>query len=943
MKRILYRLLIISALLLFYFILQFPFNSLEKQQNQAQTLVFSFPLPENVLINYNISKEEEAGLEVEKIIVAGHFSAWDAENDKYKMEKTGTNRWEYRMYDFNPGENEYKYVVYLKGWSDPIWTHDVAKKKTDDSFGGYNSVYQIPNLRGLRLLINLFLFGAIVIVLLYSILEPLINWIMVLKLSFRVKLTISMLLVPLISNLAFIAYNYYEIREITKQGIIDNVNSMHILMEANGIDFHDLGSYKNIAIYQKEISKSFKNARVRIEKNSLANLQICLSDFFIADTNLNVQYVFRRDEVRVIEDNDSTSMGYDNRRRFYQAVFMDTMSGWKIDWTGDIKRRFFVIPERALEQYSDRYKKSLKFLGYNGFMFPIMIKNNLKGFYVGVVETELLGMEVRRIIIFNFILLLSVGVLLFLVYRNLGGIISRHLEELIEWTRYIIKGNFSAEKKINTHDEIEVLAEHFDAMRISLGQNMNNLKLLNLVTANLHHVTQVDDLFHVFLTFITANFGFEYNRAIVFIQENDKMAGKYAIGKLDEQELLEDFGSMSNYQSLQISAQEYMEHYKDTMQARPGKLLNVIRTIRLNRQDKSILWDVISRKAVFYVHDKSMFVNLKDKQLQSLLDLNECAFLPIYKGDSAIGVLLVDNYFKKKHIREEDINQLQIIINDFGANLENSYMIQNLEQMVQARTSELKLTYQDLKQKDLLMSTDLSIARKIQKSLLIYKPEDLTDIDFRIHYHPMSEVGGDIYDIYRKKDASIRIFLADATGHGVQAALVTMLIKSEYEKVKRKSRTPGQLLKALNSGFINNYPYLSFFFTGLVLDVDPVKHQISYAFGGHPPQFIISQEHVDTITSTGKILGLEESSKYLTRTREFHKGDKIILFTDGIFEQFNPENEEYGDERLRQTVSAMSSLSLEDIIPAIIKDVEIFRGKSPSNDDITLIGLEFKD
>ncbi len=940
MKKILYRILMITGLLLLLYLIQFPLENLERQFDQPQKLTLTFPLPENVLINYNLDNDEVLKLDIEKVIVTGFFSAWDIENDKYVMKKTGDHQWEYLMEDFEPGENAYKYVIFVKGWAAPIWTHDIKKKTTDDSFGGFNSVYTIPNIRGLRTLVNLLLAGSIILLLLYTILEPLIRWILVLRLPFRVKLTLSMLLVPLITNLAFIFYNIYEIRQIIKQGLIDNMNQIHLVLEGAGIDFNELHSYKNQRIFQREMKKVLANARVRIEKNKLANIQITLSDFFITDTHLEFIFSQSRDEVLDIERESQKRLGYKLRRDFLQTEFLDHYKQEKVDWSQKPRRIFLTVPSRMLGEYSRKYQHILPWLGFNTIVTPIMIQNELKGFYVGMIEVEMLGMEVRRIFMFNLILLASIAILMIIIYLNMGGIISSHLEELTEWTRFIIKGNFNVEKKIATNDEIEDLARNFDAMRLTMGQNMNNLKLLNLVTANLHHVTNVDDLYNVFLTFITANFGFEYNRAIIFLVDDGVLQGRYAIGKLDETELLETFGSRSNYTNLRLDAMDFMANYRGKMKPKEGRLSKVARGIVLEKDDRSILWDVYNRQAVFYVHDREMFFHLKDKQLQSLLDLDECAFLPVYKGEQAIGVLFVDNYFQKKPIREEDINQLQIIINDFSANLENSYIIQNLEKLIQERTAELRTTYSDLKKKDLIMSTDLSIAQKIQKSLLMYRPQELHDIDMEIIYDPMGEVGGDIYDIFRIKEGRIRVFIADATGHGVQAALVTMLIKSEYEKIKRIEKTPARILEKLNLGFIRNYPYLSFFFTCIVVDIDIKAEKVTWSSGGHPPQSLIHSHGVRELHSTGKILGLEENSVYTNKASVFHKGDKLLLFTDGIYEQFNALNVEYGDERLMTLIHDNQNQDLKSLVAIMYKSVQDFIGSGQLNDDITIIGME---
>ena len=125
---------------------------------------------------------------------------------------------------------------------------------------------------------------------------------------------------------------------------------------------------------------------------------------------------------------------------------------------------------------------------------------------------------------------------------------------------------------------------------------------------------------------------------------------------------------------------------------------------------------------------------------------------------------------------------------------------------IDRKNLELNRTLEDLKR-------DISVAKKIQGSLMSKNFSEIENLIFEVSYIPLDDVGGDIYDISQINQKYTRIFLADATGHGVQAALITMAIKGEYESFKHSTSSPKKLLKNLNNDFFQKFGAIhSFFF-----------------------------------------------------------------------------------------------------------------------------------
>jgi len=253
---------------------------------------------------------------------------------------------------------------------------------------------------------------------------------------------------------------------------------------------------------------------------------------------------------------------------------------------------------------------------------------------------------------------------------------------------------------------------------------------------------------------------------------------------------------------------------------------------------------------------------------------------------------------------------------------------------------ELKKAYENLNAVYSEMKEDLLLAKIIQDSILPRDIGSLNGMKFLIEYLPMIEIGGDIYDIYQADNGVIRIFLADATGHGIVASLVTMLIKSEYEKYKSADMNPFEIFDKLNETFFETYKQLKMFFTGIIVDIDTKSGKLIYSSAGHPEQYLIRGNELIELPTTGRAVGIWTGINCKTREVDFQKGDRLLFFTDGLFEEFNPDKEEFGEERVREAILGNIEKPTQDIIDTIIEDMIDFMDESEFNDDITIIGVE---
>ncbi len=237
---------------------------------------------------------------------------------------------------------------------------------------------------------------------------------------------------------------------------------------------------------------------------------------------------------------------------------------------------------------------------------------------------------------------------------------------------------------------------------------------------------------------------------------------------------------------------------------------------------------------------------------------------------------------------------------------------------------------------------ELDVAQIVQSAILtgIIDYQNLDNLLIDIQYIPMNKkVSGDYYNIAKMNNGEISLFIADASGHGIQAALSTMQIDI-LNKESFDLKYPHERLEYINM-MLENIGSRNFF-TGFLLNFFPEK--IFYSSAGHPTQYLIKKDGKEIIElkTGGKPIGIFENIKYETSTKHIEDGDVIILFTDGIYEVFNPQGEELGDIRFLNLLKEFANQGITDKTPneignTILKEIYNFTGAKEQNDDITLI------
>jgi serine phosphatase RsbU (regulator of sigma subunit) len=250
-------------------------------------------------------------------------------------------------------------------------------------------------------------------------------------------------------------------------------------------------------------------------------------------------------------------------------------------------------------------------------------------------------------------------------------------------------------------------------------------------------------------------------------------------------------------------------------------------------------------------------------------------------------------------------------------------------------------------EKDLVtISHELETARKIQSFILPQKTVDIDGIYLAAHYLPMASVAGDFYDFMKVDEKRLGILVADVSGHGVPASLISSMVKIAFSSQLPHAYNPAQVLSGINQILCGKLE--SDFVTAGYLFIDMVKQTATYAGAGHPPLLLWRgpEQKIYEFREKGIILGQFEDVRCQNIELNPKSGDRFFLYTDGIIEATNTAGDRFGWDRFKEFITSHASLPVDNFADALIQRISSWSGKHSEealDDDLTLIVADFKN
>jgi sigma-B regulation protein RsbU (phosphoserine phosphatase) len=242
------------------------------------------------------------------------------------------------------------------------------------------------------------------------------------------------------------------------------------------------------------------------------------------------------------------------------------------------------------------------------------------------------------------------------------------------------------------------------------------------------------------------------------------------------------------------------------------------------------------------------------------------------------------------------------------------------------------------------IASELRVAREIQMGML---PHDFTDVEraygvkIGAVLEPAREVGGDLYGVCAATPERLVVFLGDVSGKGIPASMFMVRAISLARLLARDIAEPERILARLNDELAVDNPS-GMFVTFLCAMFEPGSGRFTIANGGHcrPVLLPASEAPRWAVKNLGTALGFEPGLEFERTELTLRKGDTLILYSDGVSEAFNPEDECYGDARLLADAGALAGQSPEVLTAGLLKRVHAYAGTAPQSDDIAILTLK---
>ncbi len=242
---------------------------------------------------------------------------------------------------------------------------------------------------------------------------------------------------------------------------------------------------------------------------------------------------------------------------------------------------------------------------------------------------------------------------------------------------------------------------------------------------------------------------------------------------------------------------------------------------------------------------------------------------------------------------------------------------------------------------------ELKIAQEIQQALLPREFPKIEGYEIGATYRTANEVGGDYYDFIWVDPTTLGIVVADVSGKGVPSSMVMTMIRTALRLEARRNRSASNVLIKVNQHVINDMK-TGMFVTMFYIILDSFNRSINFASAGHNPMILYrgSTDEVYFLKPKGFPLGIDlPDENMFARTLtlqkvDLEKDDMLVIYTDGVTEAMNPENEQFGEERLVQVIKDSARLTPAEFVEKLNgKLAEFIRGAAQS-DDITLVAIK---
>ena len=330
--------------------------------------------------------------------------------------------------------------------------------------------------------------------------------------------------------------------------------------------------------------------------------------------------------------------------------------------------------------------------------------------------------------------------------------------------------------------------------------------------------------------------------------------------------------------------------------------------------------------------------------------LNKCFAMLLKAKEQKIPIVIVSDF--ELSISASDVLDITYLPKNIGKNIIIGVLYGTLQKQIELSQQRgqailLKQLNGVLKNDIYMLQEELMNAAQMQKEYMSNKKPAIKGVKFDTYWNPANVVSGDIYDIYQLDSDNISIFIADAIGHGVSAAMLSMIAMrtiaaNRFDPVNRVINSPNKMLEQINAAILERSGTATRFLTAFYGILNTETNTFAYAGGGHPPAIVSNiNNEIKLLESDGPLLGVFDSANFPTKEIQLEIGDTTLLYSDG-FESIKPKSP--SKDKLPAHIEAMREVCTGEKKNKLEKIAHLAEEANDlAKDDLTLLSFEITE
>ena len=307
------------------------------------------------------------------------------------------------------------------------------------------------------------------------------------------------------------------------------------------------------------------------------------------------------------------------------------------------------------------------------------------------------------------------------------------------------------------------------------------------------------------------------------------------------------------------------------------------------------------------------------------------------RGDRDAKIMLIGTFVYGIIVLSSVISSLQLTISGYEFKIHWGMFI-----FVLSMLYIMVNRFSEINENLIRIEEELVVARQIQLSILPETLPKLKNFDIAAAYLPLNSVGGDFYDFIIQDENRIGVIVTDVSGHGVPSALISSMVKIAFHQETENVSKPEIMLQNINRNMANKFQKQ--FLTACYVYIDKEKGFLNTANAAHVGLILLKRNgELAVVNPRGRIIGIFDEIKCESESTDIEKGDRIVIYTDGIIEGIDKNGEIFGDNNLLKIIEEKKELAGQDLIGHIIERISLWIGLDKGfDDDITIVVIDIK-